>query len=98
MFSITLFDRLALTACPNIVVTMCGLDTSTALRIGARADLFSESQGPWGSLLFINQAVPESSTATHVRFTPASGQLMRHTSQMLVSIQYAVKLQSRYNR
>ncbi|KAH8909223.1 hypothetical protein BR93DRAFT_539619 [Coniochaeta sp. PMI_546] len=66
---------------------MCGTDTSIAVRVGARVDLFSKSQGPFvGSLLFLDPSVPESTTATHVRFTSASAQPLRHKSHMLVSI------------
>jgi hypothetical protein len=88
--------------CPlpaQIVLIMCGLDTSTAVRVGARVDLFHESRGHWGSMVFMNPTVPESTTATHVRFTSASAEpiSMRHKSQMLVSIQYVVNLQPSVN-
>ncbi|OIW29379.1 hypothetical protein CONLIGDRAFT_575812 [Coniochaeta ligniaria NRRL 30616] len=75
---------------------MCGLDTSTSVRVGARVDLFHESQGHWGSMVFMNPTVPESTTATHVRFTSASAEplTVRHKSQMLVSIQYVVNIHS----
>lgn len=68
---------------------MCGRDTSTAVRVGARVDLFSKgTHGPVGILLFLDPAAPESTTATHVRFTSSAGHCLRATSPVLVSIQY----------
>lgn len=66
---------------------MCGVDKSTADRVGARADLFTESQGHFGSLLFVEPDVPGSTTATHVRFTSAGHGSAMLNSQFIISIQ-----------
>ncbi|KAK1761971.1 hypothetical protein QBC33DRAFT_502067 [Phialemonium atrogriseum] len=66
---------------------MCGHDTSTTPRIGARVDLFSRAtSGPLGNLIFLDPSEPDSTVATHVRFTPEDDGLDAD-SQILVSIQ-----------
>lgn len=65
---------------------MCGSDTSTTVRVGARVDLFSESQC-LGSLLFLDPSSPGSTVATHVRFAAACGDSGQVRSQLVVSIQ-----------
>jgi hypothetical protein len=65
---------------------MCGVETSTVARVGARVDFLSESQDPVGSLIFLDPHTPDSTTATHVRFTSKTS--MRVEPHLLVSIQY----------
>lgn len=72
---------------------MCGHDTSTEPRVGARVDLFSSSQGPQGNLIFLDPLEPESRLATHVRFTPEDS--LDSQPQILVSIQSVTILRLR---
>lgn len=66
---------------------MCGHDTSSTPRVGARVDLFSRAtSGPLGNLIFLDPSEPDSMVATHVRFTPEDDGLDAD-SQILVSIQ-----------
>ncbi|KAH8882292.1 hypothetical protein GQ53DRAFT_460056 [Thozetella sp. PMI_491] len=63
---------------------MCGPDTPSGPREGARVDFFSRARGALGNLVFLDPAAPNSSVATHVRFTPGDGVAL--SDSVLVSI------------
>ncbi len=67
------------------VLNMCGQDTSGKARGGARVDFYSQIQGALGNLIFLDPAAPNSSVATHVRFTPREDVVVEDL--ILVSIQ-----------